>query len=80
MYRVLKPGGTLTGNCLLEPKGHSVLDGISRKINTWGMKKGILHRPYHATEVIELLKSAGFEIAEKEIVGNCLNFVAKKIA
>ena len=78
IHRVLRPNGTLTGNCLLEPKGQSLLDGISRRINNWGIKKGILHRPYHETEVIELLKSAGFEISEQEITGNCFNFVAKK--
>jgi len=78
LHRVLKPNGTMTGNCLLEPKGHSFLDRISRRINTWGIKKGILHRPYQASEVIELLKAAGFEVAEQETTGNCLNFVAKK--
>lgn len=78
IYRVLKPNGTLTGNCLLEPKGHSFWDGVSRRINNWGIKKGILHRPYSASEVIDLLKSAGFEISEQEISGNCLNFVARK--
>lgn len=80
LHRVLKPDGTLTGNCLLEPRGHGILDGISRRINTWGTKKGILLRPYTATEVITLLKGAGFEIAEQETSGNCFNFVAKKKA
>lgn len=77
-HRVLKPNGTLTGNCLLEPKGNGFLDRISRRINNWGMKKGILYRPYQKSEVIELLKSAGFEIQSQETAGNCLNFVAKK--
>lgn len=79
MARVLKPSGTLTGNCLLEPKGHGFLDEISRRINVWGTKKGILIRPYQASEVIQLLNSAGLEIVEQEVTGNCLNFVARKI-
>lgn len=78
LNRVLKMGGLLTGNCLLEPRGTGFLDTIARRINTWGIKKGILHRPYHAEEVITLLTSTGFEIVEQEITGNCLNFVAKK--
>lgn len=79
MFRVLKPNGTLTGNCLLEPKGNSILDNLSRGINTWGVKKGILYRPYQPDELIELLKATGFEITLQERVGNCLNFVARKV-
>ncbi len=79
LQRVLQPKGSLTGNCLLEPKGHSFLDGIARRINVWGMKKGILHRPYHEKEVLELLTQAGFQVSHSEIKGNCLNFVATKI-
>jgi ubiquinone/menaquinone biosynthesis C-methylase UbiE len=78
LYRVLKPSGTLTGNCLLEPKGAGLLDGIARRINIWGIKKGILHRPYHSKEVLDLLAKAGFQMSEHEIKGNCLNFVAIK--
>lgn len=77
-YRILKTDGTLSGNCLLEPKGQGLLDRVARGINTWGTKKGILHRPYQATEIIELLKSVGFKLEKQEITGNCLNFVAKK--
>ena len=76
--RVLKTGGTLTGNCLLEPKGDGILDTISKKINTWGVKKGILHRTYQADDVIQLLISVGFVIEKQEITGNCLNFIARK--
>jgi ubiquinone/menaquinone biosynthesis C-methylase UbiE len=78
LHRVLKPGGTVTGNCLLEPKGQGFMDRLSRKINIWGMKKGILHRPYQASEVLELLHTTGFEIQFQEVAGNCLNFVARK--
>lgn len=78
LHRVIKPGGLLTGNCLLEPKGNSVFDRLAKKINLWGIKKGILNRTFSANEVVTLLESSGFEIQLQEIRGNCLNFVAKK--
>lgn len=78
MYRVLKPGGTLAGNCLLYPKGSTFLDSVSNRINDWGMKKGILHRPYRAQEVKSLLIKYGFQIKYEKIIGNCYDFVAVK--
>jgi ubiquinone/menaquinone biosynthesis C-methylase UbiE len=78
MYRVLKTGGTLAGNCLLYPKGNSFLDGISNRINNWGMKKGILHRPYQAQEIKDLLTKQGFKITYEKISGNCYDFIATK--
>ncbi len=78
MYRVLKPGGLLLGNCLLEPKANSFWDRLSRKINNWGMKKGILYRPYMEDEIIELLLKVGFEIKFRQVSGNCFNFIMQK--
>lgn len=78
MYRVLKPGGTLAGNCLLYPKDHSFLDRISNRINHWGMKKGILHRPYEASEVKDILSKQGFKITYEKVSGNCYDFIATK--
>ncbi len=78
LYRVLKPGGTLTGNCLLQPNGNGFLDRVAKRINTWGIKKGILNRPYEKAEIIILLERAGFEIRMQEVSGNCFNFVAEK--
>lgn len=78
VYRVLKPGGGFAGNCLLEPKSNGLLDQISRRINNWGIKKGILHRTYLQSEITELLFNAGFEIKFQEVHGNCFNFIATK--
>jgi ubiquinone/menaquinone biosynthesis C-methylase UbiE len=72
IYRVMENGGTLAGNCLLEPTGRSFLDLIARKINKWGVKKGILQRPYH------LLQVSGFQLMSEKKVGNCFDFIARK--
>ena len=77
-YRVLKPGGQVAGNCLLEPKSCGFFDRISRRINNWGIKKGILHRTYSKSKIAELLVNAGFEIKFEEIHGNCFYFIAQK--
>lgn len=77
-HRVLKPGGLLIGNCLLEPRSNSLLDNISRKINVWGIKKGILNKTYSQEEVSQYLNSSGFKIIFSEIKGNCFNFIAQK--
>ncbi len=78
LHRVLKPNGTLAGNCLLYPKGNSMLDRLSTWINNWGIKKGILYRPYHAVEIQQLLKENGFQIVYEKMSGNCYDFVAAK--
>lgn len=80
IHRVLKPGGTLTGNCLLEPTGRGPLAWLARKINRWGMKKGLLHRPYRKEEILHPLLAAGFSIKFQEVRGNCLNFTAGKVS
>ncbi len=76
--RVLKPGGTLAGNCLLYPPGRGPLDRLANWINEWGAKKGILNRPYTALEVRKHLAQAGFSLVYESISGNCLDFIAKK--
>lgn len=78
IHRVLDSGGTLTGNCLLEPKGVGFLDTIAKKINNWGIKKGILHRAYQQSEITDLLKKYNFQILFERRVGNCYDFVARK--
>lgn len=77
-FRVLKTGGEFVGNCLLYPGGNSVSIWIAQKINLWGQKKGILHRPYMVNEIRHYLEEAGFEIKKEKITGNCYNFVARK--
>lgn len=79
IYRVLKPGATLAGNCLLYPGKVWVLDRISTWINHWGMRKGILHRPYDKQEVKEKLVGAGFLIQKEVVRGNCYDFIVRKV-
>lgn len=77
-YRVLKKGGEFNGNCLLYPGGNQLSMWIARRINIWGQRKGILHRPYMVNEIRFFLESAGFKITKENVTGNCYNFVAKK--
>lgn len=78
VLRVLKPGGQLAVNVLLEPVGEGVLARIARAINRWGMRKGILVRPYEQAEVEQLFRAAGFEISFVQRSGNCLNLLARR--
>lgn len=80
VFRVLKPGGTLAANVLLHPRGAGWFARLARRINDWGMKKGILYRPYDADEVLALLRASGFEIVSHQITGNCLDLVARRPA
>ena len=77
-FRVLKENGTFAGNVLLYPKGKSFADHISTYINDWGIKKGILHRPYYKDEITALLNNSGFNIISIKISGNSLDFIATK--
>ncbi|MBI2271007.1 MAG: ThiF family adenylyltransferase [Bacteroidetes bacterium] len=79
LHRVLKPNGTLAGNVLLYPHAQSIWDQISNRINSWGMKKGILHRPYQVAEVKEIISNAGFKLIFEKISGNCFEFTARKV-
>jgi len=78
VHRVLKPGGTLAANVLLVPRGQGPLARIANAINDWGMRKGILYRPYQADEVRQLMQEAGFETVSDEVSGNCLNLLVRK--
>lgn len=77
-FRVLKKGGVFNGNCLLYPGGGMLSMWIAQKINMWGQRKGILHRPYMINEIRHYLEKAGFEIEKEKVTGNCYNFVALK--
>lgn len=78
IYRVLKPGAMLAGNCLLFPQKVFILDRISTWINQWGMRKGILFKPYFQWEIQQMLVDAGFQIHKQCVRGNCYEFLAKK--
>ena len=76
--RVLKKDGTLYINILLKPKD-KLLDGISRWINRYGMKTGILKRPYTLEECMKIPSQYNLEIIEAKTYQNCLYLKTKKI-
>lgn len=76
--RVLKPGGRLAANVLLHPVGKGPFAGIARRINDWGIRKGILHSPYTWEEVRQMFVEAGFQVASMTRSGNCCNLEATK--
>lgn len=78
VYRVLKPGGVVALNVLLHPRGAWPLRKIAAYINGWGIRKGILHRPYSLSEVSSALSSKGFLIKSMAIHGNCLDVLCVK--
>ena len=76
--RVLKTDGLFAGNCLLTPKSSGFFSELARRINSWGMRKGILHKSYESDEIRKLLAESGFTLVSEKITGNCFDFVAKK--
>ena len=80
IFRVLKPGGTLAANVLLYPRGVWPLKQIAQRLDDWGMKKGILYRPYERQDVRERIVRTGFEIRSENLSGNCYDIVAQKPA
>jgi ubiquinone/menaquinone biosynthesis C-methylase UbiE len=79
-FRVLRPGGTFAVNALLHPRGVWPLKQIARRLDDWGMRKGILFRPYDAEEIRRHLADAGFQIVSERIAGNCFDVVARRPA
>ena len=78
IFRVMKPEATLAMNVLLYPRGMRPLKWISKTINDWGMKKGILYTPYEQDDVKARVQKCGFEIVEEKISGNAYNIMVKK--
>ncbi len=80
IFRVLKPGGRLSANVLLFPRGPRVLRWIAGRINDWGMRKGILVTPYQQEDIRKRVLAAGFELVDEQISGNAYNILARKPA
>jgi ubiquinone/menaquinone biosynthesis C-methylase UbiE len=76
--RVLKPGGTFAVNALLYPRGISPFRQIAGRIDEWGMRKGILCRPFEAEEIRTHLAAVRLEVVEARISGNCYDVLARK--
>lgn len=76
--RVLKPGGTLAANVLLYPRGSWPLGAIARRINDWGIGKGILYTPYQRDDIRRRIVAAGFDVESESVSGNCYNILARK--
>ncbi len=76
--RVLKPDGVLAANVLLYPRGGWPWRGIAERINNWGMRKGILYKPYEQEDVRQRLTQAGLVIVSERVSGNCYDVVARK--
>lgn len=77
--RVLKPGGSLAANVLLEPlAGPGFLLRFAKRINDWGMQKGILFKPYTREDIRARILRAGFDIEQEQVTGNTYNVLARK--
>lgn len=80
LFRVLQPGGTLALNVLVPPRGNALVRWISSRVNAWGVRKGILYRPYTPEEMRERLEACGFQIREERVSGNICWITAVKPA
>ncbi len=78
IFRVIKPGGLFAANVLLYPKGPQPLKWFAERINTWGIRKGILYTPYDSDDISNRLLKAGFVLLSQERSGNCFNLLAQK--
>lgn len=75
--RVLKKGGTYYVN-VLTPPGNGLLNKISKAVNRYGSRIGILNRPYSMEEARAHLESRNLEVQFQQQVGNCAYFKAIK--
>ena len=80
VFRVLKPDGMLAANVLLLPNGMGLLGKLARRINDWGIRKGILFTPYERDDIRRRIVAAGFSIESEAVAGNCYNVLARKPA
>lgn len=70
IFRVLKASGTLAANVLLYPRTGWPLNRIARRLDEWGMARGILYTPYEQDDIRRRMLAAGFEIESEVVSGN----------
>jgi len=78
ILRVLKPGGTIAMNVLLYPRTPQPFRWLAHRINTWGIRKGILYTPYEMRDIRARIEAVGFEIISESVSGNCYNVLARR--
>ncbi len=77
--RVLRPGGRVAMNVLLRPRGGWLGRSLAERINAWGQRKGILHRPYDLVELVARVRAAGLCCETAAVHGNTCHLVAAKV-
>lgn len=70
LNRVLRPGGTLATNVLTFAHGPALRARVARKIERWGIRKGILVTPHDPSDVRQRFGRAGFEVLAERHRGN----------
>ena len=78
LRRVLKPGGTLATNVLLQPRGIWPFSQIAGELDAWGMRKGILFAPYERDDIRGRIVGAGFSVWTEIVVGNCYDLTVRR--
>ncbi len=72
LAKCLSDDGIFSFNVLLTPKNK-----ISKMVNNYGIRTGILHRPYLVEEVDSILEKNKLSIIEKIIKNNCAYYRVK---
>jgi ubiquinone/menaquinone biosynthesis C-methylase UbiE len=78
VHRVLAPGGTFKVNALLDPRGPLPFRMAARRLNAWGIKKGLLARSFQLETFRAGLERTGFAIDSEQVHGNNVEIVARK--
>lgn len=73
LVKHLSEDGIFSFNVLLYPT-----QKISKMVNEYGQRTGILHRPYEIHEIDELIEKHHLETVEKFVKGNCAYYRVKK--
>ena len=68
----------MLANVLLYPSGFAPLRWAAQRINTWGIRKGILYSPFAQEDIRQRIAAAGYEIAHEFKSGNTWNVIARK--